>query len=96
MLLTRAGRQARLLRNAFSPEIERTGMLSDGARRVGAIVGPAAISRPDAGAQKRARTVPAISHWKPSSAFEILLTSLVFVRCRRAAMIAAPTREATT
>ena len=40
MLLTRAGRQARLLRNAFSPEIERTGMLSEGARCVGAIRRP--------------------------------------------------------
>ena len=50
----------------------------------------------EAGAQKPARTVPAISHWKPSSAFEILLTSFAFVRCRRAATIAAPTREATT
>ena len=46
--------------------------------------------------QKRERTVPAMSHWKPSSAREILPMSLTLVRCRRAAIIAAPTRDATT
>ena len=46
--------------------------------------------------QKRERIVPAMSHWKPSSAREILLISFAFVRWRRAARIAAPTREATT
>ena len=71
-----------------------TGLYSwDYLRKLAELTGSSARSR---NRQKRARIVPAMSHWKPSSAREILLMSFAFVRWRRAASIAAPTRDATT